>query len=155
MDRRAKRRRGDQRLFQEVVGQLEALRAGFLGKFDHLLAEPVENGDQLLGPARVWTANTPYVATRNLKKHEDPATVIKTDVATECARRGLPAPAKVHVQGVSAGPRGGRPTGKLELRFAVAVRGPLLLGRDSHAGGGLFVASTNQTSGSSSENFPA
>ena len=138
VDRRAKWQQSDQRLFEDVVRQLEVLRAGFLGQFDHLMAEPVEDGDPLLGPARVWTGKTTYVATRNLKKRDDPATVIKADVATECARRGLPTPAEIHVDDVGAGPRGGHPTATVQLRFAVAVRGPLLLGRDSHSGGGCL-----------------
>jgi hypothetical protein len=29
---------------------------------------------------------------------------------------------------------------KAQLTFSVAVEGPLMLGRDSHAGGGLFTA---------------
>jgi hypothetical protein len=40
----------------------------------------------------------------------------------------------------SAGPRGGNPVARLRLRFATAVPGPLMLGRDSHRGGGLFAA---------------
>jgi CRISPR-associated protein Csb2 len=28
----------------------------------------------------------------------------------------------------------------VRLRFAVAVKGPIMLGRDSHIGGGLFIA---------------
>ena len=139
-DRRARRQRGAQRLFEEVTRRLGELRAGRLGRFGHLVAEPVEDGDPLLGPATVWIGRTPYVATRNLKNRDDPAAFIKADVAAECVRRGLPAPTEIRVLELRAGPRGGRPTARLNLRFAVAVRGPLLLGRDSHAGGGLFHA---------------
>ena len=137
-DRRARRQRGAQRLFEEVTRRLGELRAGRLGRFGHLVAEPIGDGDPLLGRATVWIGRTPYVATRNLKKRDDPDTVIKADVAAECVRRGLPAPTEIRVLELSAGPRGGRPTARLKLRFAVAVRGPLLLGRNSHSGGGLF-----------------
>jgi hypothetical protein len=34
----------------------------------------------------------------------------------------------------------GRIAARLLLHFAVGVAGPLLLGRDSHQGGGLFLA---------------
>ena len=137
-DRRARRQRGAQRLFEEVTRQLVELRAGRLGRFGHLVAEPIGDGDPLLGPAKVWIGRTPYVATRNLKKRDDPAAVIKADVAAECVRRGLPAPTEIRVLEFRAGPRGGRPTARLKLHFAGAVRGPLLLGRNSHSGGGLF-----------------
>ena len=138
VDGRAKRQRGNQRLFEEVTRQIRELRAGRLGRFDHLVAVPVEDGDPLIGPASIWIGKTSYVATRNLRKSDDPAAAVKADVAVECVRRGLPTPTEIHVLGVSAGPRGGRPTAKLKLCFAVAVRGPILLGRNSHSGGGLF-----------------
>ena len=144
VDRRSRRRRGDQRLFEEVTGQLRELRAGRLGRFDHLMAEPVEDGDPLIGPTRTWVGKTPYVATRNLKKRDDPDAAVKSDVAAECVRRGLPAPTEIHVLDVSAGPRGGRPVAKLRLCFATALRGPLFLGRDCHTGGGLFHATLSE-----------
>ena len=140
-DRRAKRQkrqRGEQRHFEEVTRRLSELRAGRLGRFGHLTAEPIEDGDPLVGPASDWVARTPYVSTRNLKKRDDPVAFVRADVAAECVRRGLPTPAEIHVLRVSAGPRGGRPNADLRLRFAVAIRGPVLLGRDSHSGGGLF-----------------
>lgn len=140
VDRSMKPRQKDRRQFDRVIRQLGELRAGRLGRFDHLTAEPVEEGDPLLGPATTWTGRSRYLATRNLKKRDDPAAVIKADVADECVRRGLPIPTEIHVLDVSVGPRGGRPAAKLELRFATVVRGPLLLGRDSHLGGGLFHA---------------
>ena len=137
-DRRAKPQRGERRQFEDVTRQLRVLRAGRLGRFHYLTGVPLEDGDPLLGPAKCWVGRTPYVATRNLKRRDDPASVIKTDVTTECVRRGLPKPVEIRVLDSSAGPRGGRPTARLKLRFAVAVPGPLLLGRDSHSGGGLF-----------------
>ncbi|MDE0039372.1 MAG: type I-U CRISPR-associated protein Csb2 [Gammaproteobacteria bacterium] len=137
-DRRAKPR--DRRKFDDVTRQLEDLRAGRLGRFDQLHAKPMEDGDTLIGPTTTWTNATPYVATRNLKKHDDPTQAIQSDVVIECRRRGLPAPTGVDVAELQVGPRGGRPTAMLTLRFAVSVRGPLLLGRNSHTGGGLFHA---------------
>ena len=128
------------RFFDEVVRRLVELRAGPLGRLDGLVAESVHDGDPLLGPASLWVGRTPYIATRNLKKRDQPADLVKADVITECRRRGLPAPAEVEVLNVGAGPRGGRPAAMLKLRFATAVSGPILLGRDSHTGGGLFHA---------------
>ena len=141
VDRRAGRPSDRQRrFFDEVVRRLTELRAGPLGRFDGLVTEPMSDGDPLLGPATLWTGTTPYIATRNLKKRDDPAGFVKTDVLAECRCRGLPSPAEVEVLDVGSGPRGGRPAATLKLRFATAVRGPILLGRDSHAGGGLFRA---------------
>ena len=141
VDRSTRPRHGNQRrFFDEVVRRLAALRAGPLGRFDGLVAEPVPDGDPLLGPASLWIGRTPYIATRNLKKRDGPANFVKADVITECRRRGLPAPAEVEVLDVGAGPRGGRPAAMLKIRFATAVSGPILLGRDSHSGGGLFCA---------------
>ena len=141
VDRRSGRPSGRQRrLFDDVVCRLTELRAGPLGRFVGLVAEPLGDGDPLLGPAALWIGTTPYIATRNLKKRDDPAGFVKTDVLAECRRRGLPSPAEVEVLDVGSGPRGGRPAATLKLRFATAVRGPILLGRDSHAGGGLFRA---------------
>lgn len=133
-------KRDDSRRFDEVIGRLTELRAGRLGRFDHLTAQPVEDGDPLIGPASIWTGKTPYVATRNVKKRDNSTEFVKADIATECVRRGLPRPKEIDIADLHVGPKGGRPTAKLTLRFAVAVRGPLLLGRDSHFGGGLFHA---------------
>lgn len=137
-DRRTEPRRDNRRRFDETTRRLTELRVSRLGRFGYLRAEPVTDGDALLGPASTWIGTTRYVATRNLKKHDDPDMVIKADVAAECHRRGLPVPVEIHVSDVSAGPRGGRPTAQLVLHFAIAVRGPLILGMDSHTGGGLF-----------------
>ena len=137
-DHKAKRR--NQRLFDEVTRQLTDLRAGRLGRFEGLTAELVEDGDPLIGPASTWVGKTPYVATRNLKRSDSPTEFVKADVAAECVRRGLPMPRQIDVSDLHVGPRGGQPTAILGLRFAVSLRGPLLLGRDSHAGGGLFHA---------------
>lgn len=133
------------RFFDQVVGRLTELRAGPLGRFDGLVAEPIADGDPLLGPAMLWIGGTPYIATRNLKKRDDPASFVTADVLADCRRRGLPSPTEVEVLDVTSGPRGGRPAATLKLRFATAVHGPILLGRDSHAGGGMFrVASSRK-----------
>ena len=143
VDRRAGRTPGRQRrFFDKVVRRLTELRAGPLGRFDGLVAELMNDGDSVLGPASLWIGATPYIATRNLKRRDDPASFVEADVRAECRRRGLPSPAEVEVLDVRSGPRGGRPAATLKLRFARAVRGPILLGRDSHAGGGLFRAAS-------------
>ncbi len=133
--RLAPRRRRE--LFDDVVHRLEELRAGRVGRF-RLRAAPLGEGDPVIGPARIWKGETAYLATRNLKRNDDPAAAVVEDVMVECQRRLLPRPVNVEVLQVSAGPRGGRLRAMLEIHFATAIRGPLMLGRDSHAGGGLF-----------------
>ena len=125
------------RRFNEVVNRLDELRAGKIGLF-RLRATPLTNGDPLIGPATKWRTQTEYLATRNLKKNANPADAVTEDVIIECHRRGLPAPIGVEVLAVSSGPRGGGLSAKIRFHFATAVRGPLLLGRNSHRGGGLF-----------------
>ena len=145
VDRRAGRISGRQRrFFDDVVGRLTELKAGPLGRFDGLVAEPMSDGDPVLGPANLWTGATPYIATRNLRKRDDPASFVEADVRAECRRRGLPSLTEIEMLDVGSGPRGGRPSATLKLRFATAVRGPILLGRDSHVGGGLFRTVSNQ-----------
>lgn len=139
-DRGARPQRDERRLFDTVARRLAELRAGRLGLFRNLAATPVAEGDPLIGPAKMWIGTTPYVATRNLGKRDDAEYLVRADAAVECVRRGFPLPVGIDVLDARARPSGARPTAMLKLRFAVAVRGPLLLGRDSHAGGGLFHA---------------
>ena len=126
-------------LFDDVVHRLRELRAGRLGRF-RLRVAPIGEGDPVIGPSRVWKGQTAYLATRNLKRNADPAASVVEDLLVECNRRLLPRPVHVKVLQVSAGPRGGRLRALMEIQFATAVRGPLMLGRDSHTGGGLFHA---------------
>ena len=139
-DRRTNRRWSDVVRFNAVTRCLGELRAGAVGRFDRLAAKFVTEGDPLLGPSCNWIGQTAYVATRNLRRGQDVGTMFREDLAAECLRRGFPAPVEVEIGAVRTGPRGGRPTARLNLRFAAAVRGPVLLGRDSHTGGGLFHA---------------
>lgn len=125
--------------FNRVVHDLDDLRAGPLGRF-RLRARPLDEKDPLLGPEVTWKSATLYLATRNLKKKDDPANAVTQDLMIECRRRGLPSPRRVVVDDVTSGPRGGNVKAQLTLHFATAVCGPILLGRDSHKGGGLFHA---------------
>lgn len=132
--------RGERRMFDTVVSQLETLRAGRLGVI--ALDGPImlADSDPLSRPARVWESRTPYFATRHAGRRKDPKAALIRDIAAECGRRGLPLPTGIDIIDVIALPDGGGLKARLRLRFATAVRGPLLFGRDSHRGGGLFVA---------------
>jgi CRISPR-associated protein Csb2 len=126
--------------FDAVVSRLETLRVGRLGVIG--LGRPIGLSEQdlLVGPAYVWESRTSYLATRHAGRRKDAMTMLARDVSTECLRRGLPAPAEVDILECKGIANGGGLAARARLRFATAVRGPLLLGRDSHRGGGVFVA---------------
>jgi CRISPR-associated protein Csb2 len=95
--------------------------------------------DPIFGPARTWESRAVYRPTRHASRGKDPAAAVVQDVITECERRGLPRP-EAELLELNAGPNGGGISARLRLRFAVAVEGPIMLGCDSHRGGGLFAA---------------
>ena len=136
-DRTIQGSRQDRVDFDGVTTNLATIRAGKLGV---ILLGPVGSlaaGDPLVGPARVWESRAPYRPTRHAGRGKDMEAATAHDVAAECGHRGLPRP-QVEVLEIKAGPNGGNLTARVRLRFAVAVEGPILLGRDSHKGGGLF-----------------
>jgi len=137
-DRSVHPRRGDSALFDSVVSSLEVVRAGRLGVIT--LNAAVDGADdlELAGPAQAWQSHTCYRATCPARRGDDPLDVLRRDVSAECQRRGLPQPDVEVLNRV--GGADGRIAAYLLLRFGVGVAGPLLLGRDSHWGGGLFLA---------------
>lgn len=136
-DRTIQGSRQDRVDFDRMVTNLSTIRAGRLGVIVLGPASDLTAGDPLVGPARVWESRAPYHPTRHAGRGKDMETATAHDVSAECGRRGLPRP-QVAVLEIKAGPNGGNPTARIRLRFAVAVAGPLLLGRDSHKGGGIF-----------------
>jgi CRISPR-associated protein Csb2 len=127
--------------FDRVAPSLETVRAGRLGVIALKQLFAPEPHGALIGPSLLWESETPYQPTRHARGGQDLAEVIAldADAVAECVRRGLPRP-EVKVLEYSAGRNGGRIAARLRLRFVVAIEGPVLIGRDSHAGGGLFVA---------------
>jgi CRISPR-associated protein Csb2 len=121
----------ERRRFAAVIAALSGLRAGPAGVFDLTPTAPEEER------AAVWRAVTPYRPTRHPKTPAVAADFIAADARAECARRGLPAPQEVEVSGVRAHPGGGL-CADVRLVFTVNAAGPILLGRDAHAGGGWF-----------------
>jgi CRISPR-associated protein Csb2 len=121
--------------FDRVVGMLNLVRAGRLG----VIPLSISCADQkLIGPAQVWESHTDYHPCRHAGRGKDPITPLFRDVAAECERRGLPRP-DIELLDLLVGPKDSI-AARLRLRFAVAVTGPILLGRDSHQGGGFFEA---------------
>jgi CRISPR-associated protein Csb2 len=136
---RSMRARDDMRkAFEEVVSGLTKVRAGRLGVIS--LNSPLSGyDDPLIRPTDTWESRTPYRATQHAGRRKDPAVAIVSDVVAECARRSLPQP-QVKLIEFSTLANGGGLVARLRLHFATAIQGPLLLGRDSHRGGGLFSA---------------
>ena len=125
-------------LFDRVVSELRHVRAGRLGVIVLDRPSALPPRDPLAGPAQVWESRTTYRPTRHASRGKDPATAVEQDAIMECERRGLPRP-DVALLALDSGPSGGNVAARLRLSFAIAVQGPLMLGRDSHMGGGLFA----------------
>ena len=129
--------------FDRVVGGLRELVAGRLGRLRLLPPQAPAETDPLTSPSRWWRTVTPYMATRNVKKKSQRLdTFFRLDLAAECNRRGLPAFRRANVHAPSVGPRGGNATAHIEIEFVTVITGPVMLGRTSHSGGGLFHAVT-------------
>ncbi|SLN77784.1 type I-G CRISPR-associated protein Csb2 [Oceanibacterium hippocampi] len=136
-DRSADLPKEDRARFARVLARLATVRAGPLGLLP--LAPVVADDDRILATAVRWESITDYRPTRLPGRGKDRALALTDDILAECRRRKLPTPA-VKILCQHAGPNGGNPTARLRLDFAVAVPGPIMLGRDSHRGGGLFAA---------------
>lgn len=138
---RADRCRGGTReermIFEQVSIGLRTVRAGMLGVVALEPAVEIPPEDHLFRPSMCWKSTTPYVPT-HYPRRADVRSGVENDLILECVRRGLPRP-KIEVTRVEIGPRGSVHV-NARLTFAVAVRGPVMLGRDSHEGGGLFCA---------------
>ena len=132
--------------FDSVATTLTHVRAGRLGVLTLGPARALAAGDPLIGPACVWESHTPYRPTRHAGRGKDLDAAVVRDVIAECERRGLPKP-EVELLELNAGPNGGGLAARVRLRFAVAVEGPIMLGRDSHRGGGLFASWTSEHPG--------
>lgn len=97
--------------------------------------------DPLFAPAREWTSETRYRVLRHMRRG-DARAAFAEDLNGERERNGLP---KADIEiGEIVGVAGVGLAGGAHLRFGRAVSGPILIGRDRHFGGGLFVGSTGR-----------
>ncbi|PCC68198.1 CRISPR-associated protein Csb2 [Nannocystis exedens] len=122
------------RLAGAVDGFVE-LRAGRAGRLA-LAARSRTSVDAVYATSLRWISRTPYQVHRHAHA-KSASEALTADVQADCLRRGLPRP-EVTVERARGVDRRGL-EGDLRLEFPVAVRGPLVLGRSRHAGGGLFV----------------
>ncbi len=124
------------RNLEAALAHFRELRAGSSGR---LVLRPVtvdRDTDPLFAPSRIWESVTPYQVTRHTKKIGAVEALI-ADLRTECRRRGLPEP-QVTIREAHGLPGTGL-IGHARLIFAVAVAGPIVLGKSRHLGGGLFA----------------
>ena len=137
-DRKSRLSNDEKARFERVTGKLETLRAGRHGVLR--LRGPAAPGpdDRLFARSRVWTSLTDFSPTRHPRNGADIRAFLEGNIHAEILRRGYPAP-KAELLSHHTGSRGGI-RARFCLTFAIAVQGPLLLGRDSHMGGGLFAA---------------
>jgi CRISPR-associated protein Csb2 len=124
-------------LLDRALRGLSVLRAGSAGAPALTIAPEPGDQDTLFGRSRTWVSKIGYRPTRHTRSDEIEEAVA-ADLLTECMRRGLPRP-QIHILKVTTGPRGGM-IARARLRFDVALQGPLLLGRSSHFGEGVFEA---------------
>jgi CRISPR-associated protein Csb2 len=136
-DHTTKAERQERAEFERIEPSLATIRAGRLGVISLAPARIPKQGDRLIGPGRLWESATPYQPTRHARRRAELSNAVEHDVLEECARRGFLRP-RVEMLECSAGPNGGGVSARVRLHFVVAVEGPILIGRDSHAGGGLF-----------------
>lgn len=120
------------------VADLNDLRAGAAGRLKLAWSPIHAHEDPLFGAARSWESVTDYQPTRHGKRMT-PNEALVSDVQSEVLRRGIAMPTHIEVIELREGPQGGL-SGRLRLRFATVVSGPILIGRTRHFGGGLFSA---------------
>lgn len=136
VDRRSRSTREQQRRFETVVGQLQTLRAGKLGLIELIVATAPGETDPLAGKSARWKSATPYRPTLHLKPKHEIEEFLASDIIKECMRRGMPKP-QVGIVACEVAPRQ-QLFAELELSFRSPIKGPVILGRDSHLGSGLF-----------------
>lgn len=124
-------------LLTQAMAEMDTLLAGRDGVLT-VRFEPAAAADsEIPFVSTRWRTETPYTVNRH-ERADDAAGAVRRDVARACRRRGLPVPESIRVQNLQS--RSGRGLmADVELEFAVAVEGPLLLGRTRHVGGGFFL----------------
>jgi CRISPR-associated protein Csb2 len=127
----------DLEILEKALRDFHELRAGSAGVLKVRAATAHTSTDSLFAASRHWESATPYQATRHARG-VGAAAALAVDIRAECRRHRLPDPVDVRVV-EAVGVAGVGLVGRARIAFAVAVRGPILLGRTRHRGGGLFA----------------
>lgn len=128
--------RGYLRTLDRALDGLSVLRAGAAGKLKLRPTSIDLTSDPLFAPVRHWESVTDYRPTRHTKR-VTPAEALIADLQLEIRRGGKSTPEHIAVLDITEGTRGGL-SGRLQVTFATAIKGPLVLGWTRHLGGGLF-----------------
>ncbi|HVU22075.1 MAG TPA: type I-U CRISPR-associated protein Csb2 [Rhizomicrobium sp.] len=123
-------------ILANALEDFRELRAGTAGKLALTPSALDLSDDPLLALSQTWQSLTPYRVTRHARLN-DAAAALEADLLLECQRAGLPRP-QIEIAETFM-KRGAGLFGLAKLRFYGATAGPMLLGRDRHFGGGLFV----------------
>lgn len=116
----------------ETFTQLRAGQAGVL----NVRAKIVDDEESILKSAHCWETVTSYTVNRH-RDFGDAHAAVKADVKQSLEERGLPE-AEIEVLACFRNPEG--LGARVRLTFAVAIAGPILLGRTRYMGGGMFRA---------------
>lgn len=130
------RERTHLRTLEEALEDFRELRAGAAGKLALVPSALDRSDDPLLARSQTWQSLTPYRVTRHARLN-DAAAALEVDLLAECQHVGLPRP-QIEITETFTKANAGL-FGLAKLRFHAATAGPMLLGRDRHFGGGLFV----------------
>ena len=123
-------------LLEKAMRGFTELRAGAAGKLRLARTSADVEASALFAPTQHWESATLYRVVRH-RRLADAAAALAADIAEECRRLRLP---RVDVTVLEArGMAGVGLVGRVRLRCATAVAGPILIGRDRHFGGGLFA----------------
>lgn len=127
---------GHWRRLEEAMSGFGQLRAGAAGLLHVSRARIDFDTDPLFAPSREWASVTPYRVLRH-RRLRDARRALAEDLDNERERNRLP---EAEIAVIEAGGSFGGLAGTAMLRFSHVVPGPILIGRDRHFGGGLFVS---------------
>lgn len=120
--------------FDRVISELPSVPLASLGHAPLTAAQTTQAADSLLAGSFVWESLTPYCAIRTLQNRGDQESIV-AELRDQCVHRGLPRP-DVEVSNVEDRTAG--VVARVRLTFSVVVHGPIVLGRETHVGSGVF-----------------
>lgn len=126
---------------ESALRHFHEIRAGRDGQ---LRIRPIcidKDNNRLFANSNVWESVTSYRVNRHARRSTAQET-LKDDLLAECERRGLPRPEITLLEWNAQRETGLQ--GKFRLTFKHAVRGPIILGRTRHIGGGIFAGPNGQ-----------
>ncbi len=131
---------GDHARLERALDSMSILRAGKAGYLTLSPSLPDIDNDPLFVSSRIWESVSDYRVTRH-RRRSSSKEALSSDVLAELRRIGWPIPTSIDVLRIECTPGSGL-SGRLRLTFATARQGPLLIGRTSHKGGGLFAVAS-------------